>query len=58
VDSLSNGGYQVDLAVDADDGLRRSRSNEYAVMTIDRTLPRLDGRAAVVITILVMSSWN
>jgi CheY-like chemotaxis protein len=43
VDSLSNGGYQVDLAVDGDDGLRRSRSNEYAVMTIDRMLPRLDG---------------
>jgi two-component system, OmpR family, response regulator len=43
VDSLSNGGYQVDLAVDGDDGLRRSRSNEYSVMTIDRMLPRLDG---------------
>jgi two-component system, OmpR family, response regulator len=43
VDSLSNGGYQVDLAVDGDDGLRRSRPNGYAVMTIDRMLPRLDG---------------
>jgi two-component system, OmpR family, response regulator len=43
VDSLSNGGYQVDLAVDGDDGLLRGRSNEYAVMTIDRILPGLDG---------------
>src|SRR6516162_9985800 len=43
VDLLSNSGYQVDLAVDGDDGLRRGRSNEYAVMTIDRVLPGLDG---------------
>ena len=43
VDSLSNSGYQVDLAVDGDDALRRGRSNEYAVMTIDRILPGLDG---------------
>jgi two-component system OmpR family response regulator len=43
VDSLSNSGYQVDLAVDGIDGLRRGRSNEYAVMTIDRILPDLDG---------------
>jgi two-component system OmpR family response regulator len=43
VDSLSNSGYHVDLAIDGDDGLRRGRSNEYAVMTIDRMLPGLDG---------------
>jgi two-component system, OmpR family, response regulator len=43
VASLSNSGYQVDLAVDGDDGLRRGRSNEYVVMTIDRILPGLDG---------------
>src|SRR5262249_23919206 len=43
VDSLSNSGYQVDLAVDGEDGLRRGRSNEYAVMTIDRKLPLLGG---------------
>ena len=43
VDSLSNSGYQVDLAVDGEDGLRRGRSNEYEVMTIDRILPSLDG---------------
>jgi two-component system OmpR family response regulator len=33
----------ISLAVDGDDGLRRSHSDEYAVMTIDRMLPRLDG---------------
>jgi hypothetical protein len=43
VDSLSNSGYHVDLAIDGGDGLRRGRSNEYAVMTIDRMLPGLDG---------------
>ena len=43
MDSFSNSGYQVDLAVDGDDGLLRGRSNEYAVMTIDRILPGLDG---------------
>jgi len=43
VESLSNSGYRVDLAVDGDDGLRRGRSGEYVVMTIDRILPGLDG---------------
>ena len=43
VDSLSKSGYHVDLAIDGDDGLRCGRSNEYAVMTIDRILPGLDG---------------
>ena len=43
VESLSNSGYRVDLAVDGDDGLRRGRSGEYVVMTIDRLLPGLDG---------------
>ena len=43
MDSLSNSGYHVDLAIDGGDGLRRGRSNEYAVMTIDRMLPGLDG---------------
>jgi two-component system OmpR family response regulator len=43
VDSLATSGYQVDLAVDGNDGLRRARSAEYAVMTIDRMLPGIDG---------------
>jgi two-component system OmpR family response regulator len=43
VDSLSTNGYQVDLAVNGDDGLARGRSADYAVMTIDRMLPGMDG---------------
>src|ERR1700680_2787493 len=47
VDSLVTSGYQVDLAVDGNDGLRRGRSGEYAVMTIDRMLPGIDGVAII-----------
>jgi two-component system, OmpR family, response regulator len=47
VDSLASSGYAVDLAVDGDDGLRRGRSAEYAVMTIDRMLPGMDGIAVI-----------
>jgi len=43
VDSLATSGYQVDLAVDGDDGLSRGCSGEYAVMAIDRMLPGTDG---------------
>jgi len=46
-DSLTTSGYQVDLAVDGDDGLRRARGGEYAVMTIDRMLPGMDGIAII-----------
>src|SRR6202022_1912899 len=47
VDSLVTSGYQVDLAVNGDDGLNRGRSAEYAVMTIDRMLPGIDGIAII-----------
>jgi two-component system OmpR family response regulator len=43
VDSLLTSGYEVDLAVDGADGLSRGRSSEYAVITIDRLLPGMDG---------------
>jgi two-component system, OmpR family, response regulator len=43
VESLATSGYQVDLAVDGNDGLSRGRSADYAVMTIDRMLPGMDG---------------
>jgi two-component system, OmpR family, response regulator len=43
VESLASSGYQVDLAVDGNDGLNRGRSADYAVMTIDRMLPGMDG---------------
>jgi len=40
---LSRSGYTVDLASDGDEGLARGRSARYAVMTVDRLLPRIDG---------------
>lgn len=47
VDSLSSAGYQADLATDGNDGLERGRSSEYAVITVDRMLPGLDGLAVI-----------
>jgi two-component system OmpR family response regulator len=47
VEALAASGYEVDLAVDGDDGLSRVRSAEYAVMTIDRMLPGIDGIAVI-----------
>jgi len=43
VDFLGTSGYSIDLAVDGDEGLRRAWSGEYAVITIDRMLPGIDG---------------
>jgi two-component system, OmpR family, response regulator len=47
VDSLSTHGYQVDLAVNGREGLDLGRSADYAVMTIDRMLPEIDGLAVI-----------
>jgi len=47
LESLSTNGYQVDLAADGNDALMRGRSVDYAVMTIDRMLPDLDGIAVM-----------
>jgi two-component system OmpR family response regulator len=46
-DFLAMNGYRVDLADNGDDGLSRGRSTAYAVMTIDRMLPGIDGLAVV-----------
>ncbi len=43
VDSLTTGGYEVDLAVSGSEALRRGAASEYAVITIDRMLPDVDG---------------
>jgi two-component system, OmpR family, response regulator len=43
VDCLQMGGYSVDLAADGETGLKRARSADYIVMTVDRMLPRIDG---------------
>jgi two-component system OmpR family response regulator len=43
VEWLEGNGYAVDLATNGDDGFSRARAAEYAVMTIDRMLPGMDG---------------
>ena len=47
VDSLTANGYQVDLAATGNDALSHGRSEAYAVLTIDRLLPDLDGIAVM-----------
>jgi two-component system, OmpR family, response regulator len=47
VDSLTTNGYQVELAATGNDALSRGRSAEYAVITIDRMLPDVDGIAVM-----------
>jgi two-component system, OmpR family, response regulator len=47
VDFLGARGYRVDLARNGDDGLRLASSRQYAVMTIDRLLPGLDGLSII-----------
>jgi two-component system, OmpR family, response regulator len=43
VESLAASGYQVDLAVTGNEGLSHGLSSAYAVVTIDRLLPGIDG---------------
>jgi two-component system OmpR family response regulator len=47
VDFLATSGYEVDLAVDGEAGLRLGRCAGYGVMTIDRLLPGIDGIALI-----------
>jgi two-component system, OmpR family, response regulator len=47
VDALTANGYQVDLAATGNDALRRGRSAAYAVITMDRMLPDIDGIAVM-----------
>jgi two-component system OmpR family response regulator len=43
VDCLRTSGYVVDLALDGEYGVSRGQMVAYAVMTVDRLLPRVDG---------------
>jgi two-component system, OmpR family, response regulator len=43
VDCLRTSGYEVDLAVDGEQGVCLGLTGHYAVMTVDRMLPRIDG---------------
>jgi two-component system OmpR family response regulator len=47
VDFLTTHGYETDLAVDGDEGLRLGESTECAVIVIDRMLPVIDGLAII-----------
>jgi two-component system, OmpR family, response regulator len=47
VDFLGSRGYQVDLALSGNDGLQLGLSSAYAVLTIDRMLPGIDGLAII-----------
>jgi two-component system OmpR family response regulator len=46
-DFLDTRGYQADLAHNGNDGLRLASSHSYAVMTIDRMLPGVDGLSII-----------
>jgi two-component system, OmpR family, response regulator len=43
VERLTTSGYGVDLAVNGGEALRRGSAQDYAVITIDRMLPDIDG---------------
>jgi two-component system, OmpR family, response regulator len=47
MEELTTSGYQVDLAVTGNEALRRGAGCDYAVITIDRMLPDIDGIAVM-----------
>jgi two-component system OmpR family response regulator len=47
VEQLTTSGYQVDLAVNGNEALNRGAASDYAVITIDRMLPDIDGIAVM-----------
>jgi two-component system, OmpR family, response regulator len=47
MEELTTNGYQVDLAATGNEALRRSSACDYAVITIDRMLPDIDGIAVM-----------
>lgn len=44
---LRSHGFEVDLVADGDTGLAMARRGDYAVITLDRMLPGIDGLALV-----------
>jgi two-component system OmpR family response regulator len=43
VETLAASGYTADVAASGEQGLKQARSTDYAVMTVDRMLPGLEG---------------
>jgi two-component system OmpR family response regulator len=46
-ESLTTSGYQVDLAASGNEALNRGSASDYAVITLDRMLPDIDGIAVM-----------
>ena len=47
IDALDCGGFDVDHAVTGEEGFNRARSSNYAVITVDRMLPGMEGIALI-----------
>jgi two-component system OmpR family response regulator len=47
MEELTTSGYQVDLAANGNEALRLGSASDYAVITIDRMLPDIDGIAVM-----------
>src|SRR6202140_976043 len=47
LEQLTTSGYQVDLAATGNEALSRGSASDYAVITIDRMLPDIDGIAVM-----------
>jgi len=47
MEELTTSGYQVDLAASGNEALRLGSASDYAVITIDRMLPDIDGIAVM-----------
>ena len=47
VEQLTTSGYEVDLAASGNEALNRGAASDYAVITIDRMLPDIDGIAVM-----------
>jgi two-component system OmpR family response regulator len=47
LDYLADSGYQTDLVTNGEDGFDLARTQDYAVMAIDRMLPGIDGIAVI-----------
>src|SRR6202049_3650650 len=47
VEQLATSGYEVDLALSGNEALSRGVASDYAVITIDRMLPDIDGIAVM-----------
>ena len=47
MEQLTTSGYYVDLATNGNEALSRGDASDYAVITIDRMLPDIDGIAVM-----------